>query len=274
MGTKIGKQDGIVAAINRLRDFDPAGTLLVKTAGKWPDISTLPADVSTWKAYDKLQRTLQILKDDHDLAAGGGSSTDHLVAAQARIFLAQEPLEALLAPPFMVPVCTADPAYRSGYTPDAIAQLRARFGHVEAWADCHATPFGAALDMVDELELDGAWGQCETTEEFDAAYAAGARRMIGSLGVDVLDDERLARVASAEVLVAAELYRNVMPWVEPDYRGANAGVGGNAIGCYASDSEGAVYTPVSDYKALGFYVAGRDSVFGVGLQTQDWLDLG
>ena len=63
---KIGSQDGITAAVNRLRDLDPGGTLLVKTSGGWPDISTLPSDVSKWKAYDKLQRTLQILKDDHD----------------------------------------------------------------------------------------------------------------------------------------------------------------------------------------------------------------
>jgi hypothetical protein len=66
----IGKQDGIVAEYNRLRDLDPSGTLLVKGAdGKWPDISTLPTDLSKWKAYDKGQRRQQILKDDHDAQA-------------------------------------------------------------------------------------------------------------------------------------------------------------------------------------------------------------
>jgi len=66
----IGNQDGIKAAMNRLRTLDPAGTLLVRDAsGSWPDISTLPSDVNQWKAYDKLQRTLQILKDDHGAAA-------------------------------------------------------------------------------------------------------------------------------------------------------------------------------------------------------------
>ena len=64
--SEIGNQDGITAACNRFRDMDPGGTLLKKAGGKWPDISTLPTDVSTWKAYDKLQRTLQILKSDHD----------------------------------------------------------------------------------------------------------------------------------------------------------------------------------------------------------------
>jgi hypothetical protein len=62
----IGNQDGIAAATNRLRDLDPAGTLLVKAGGKWPDLSTLTQPVKDWKGYDKLQRTLQILKDDHD----------------------------------------------------------------------------------------------------------------------------------------------------------------------------------------------------------------
>jgi len=64
--SEIGSQDGITAACNRLRDLDPGGTLLKKSGGKWPDISTLPPDLSTWKAYDKLQRSLQILKTDHD----------------------------------------------------------------------------------------------------------------------------------------------------------------------------------------------------------------
>jgi hypothetical protein len=63
----IGYNDGIAAAVNRLRDMDPKGTLLVKGAdGKWPPLSSLPADITKWKAYDKFQRTVQILKDDHD----------------------------------------------------------------------------------------------------------------------------------------------------------------------------------------------------------------
>jgi len=64
---RIGDQDGVTAAMNRVRDLDPAGTLLTKGAdGKWPDISTLTQPLSQWKAYDKLQRTLTILKTDHD----------------------------------------------------------------------------------------------------------------------------------------------------------------------------------------------------------------
>jgi hypothetical protein len=63
----IGDQDGIVAAVNRLRTLDPAGTLLQPDAkGKWPPLESLTVPVKDWKAYDKFQRTLQILKDDHD----------------------------------------------------------------------------------------------------------------------------------------------------------------------------------------------------------------
>ena len=66
----IGKNDGIAATFNRLRDLDPNGTLLVKDAkGKWPPLDSLEENgvpLDSWKAYDKGQRTLQILKDEHD----------------------------------------------------------------------------------------------------------------------------------------------------------------------------------------------------------------
>lgn len=69
MATLIGSQDGIEAAMNRLRNLDPTGTKLVKVEGKWQALSALPADLGKWGAYDKLQRTLQILADDHDEGA-------------------------------------------------------------------------------------------------------------------------------------------------------------------------------------------------------------
>ena len=200
-----------------------------------------------------------------------------VASAQARIFLAQSPLDCLAAPSWMVPVCTADAGYRQWYTPEVIAQLRAHFGTVEAWCDCRppgeGTAYSAALAMVDELALDGAWGQCETTAEFDHAYDAGARRMVGSINAQVLDDARLARVASGEVLISLELYRNIQRELRPDWRNANAGVGGHCIACYGSDTEGAVYTPVVSYRELGYYVPRRDSVYAVGLTADDWQAL-
>lgn len=59
VATIIGSQDGIHAAMERLRKLDPGGTKPNRN----------PNDLSTWGAWDKLERTLQILKDDHDEAA-------------------------------------------------------------------------------------------------------------------------------------------------------------------------------------------------------------
>jgi len=276
--TKIGSQHGATAAANRWRDLDPGGTKLKKTGGKWPAISTLTIPLDQWGAYDKLERALSITFADHDADEDEGyrPPVSSLAAAQARIFLAQAPLDSLGAPAWMVPVCTADPGYRDWYTPEVIASLRSHFGTVEAWCDCRAsggTPYSAAQQMVADLGLDGpAWGQCETAAEFDHGYESGARRMIGQLAG--LRPDQSDRVGTAEVLLAFELYRNVMPWQVPDYGTSGAGVGGNAIGCYASETEGAVYMSVASYKALGYYVPKRDSVYGVGLTPQDWKDLG
>lgn len=69
---KIGKQHGVTAAVNRLRTLDPEGTLLVADSftGKWPSIDTLSeTPIDQWKAYDKLERSLTILVEDHDAAA-------------------------------------------------------------------------------------------------------------------------------------------------------------------------------------------------------------
>lgn len=55
----IGTQDGINAAVDRLISLDPSGSKPNRN----------PDDMATWGAYDKLRRTLQILKDDHDAEA-------------------------------------------------------------------------------------------------------------------------------------------------------------------------------------------------------------
>ena len=72
MAQSIGYQDGITAAINRLRTSDPGGTIVKKGPdGKWPKepletIKDVPLE--NWKAWDKLERTLGILAYDHDQA--------------------------------------------------------------------------------------------------------------------------------------------------------------------------------------------------------------
>jgi hypothetical protein len=274
--SEIGSQDGIKAAMNRLRDLDPGGTLLQKSSSGWPDISTLSPNLDTWKAWDKLQRTLTILKTDHD--AGGQNPlppepTSELETVRARMFLANDPLDCLQAPTHMVPVCTADLGYRHYYTEETIDRLRERFGLVEAWCDCrNPTPYAEAVAMVEELGLDGpAWGQCETQAEFDHAYASGCSRMVGNLSA--LEEGSLAKIREGEVLVSVELYRNVQPWMEPDWKGCNDGVGGNCIACYASSTEGASYYSVDKYKQEGLYVSGYDSAYGVGLKPEDWAAL-
>jgi hypothetical protein len=95
--------------------------------------------------------------------------------------------------------------------------------------------------------------------------------MVGNLSA--LEEGSLAKIREGEVLVSVELYRNVQPWMEPDWKGCNDGVGGNCIACYASSTEGASYYSVDKYKQEGLYVSGYDSVYGVGLKPEDWAAL-
>ena len=279
--TTIGDQDGITAGANRLRDLDPKGTLLVKGAdGKWPNMWQALANipVEDWKAWDKWQRSFQILVDDHDSGGGGGyiPPPKPLASVQARIFLAGSPLDCMQAPKWMVPVLTAD---ETTWTPDpnVVTQLRTRFALVEAWCDCRerggdpsGTPYSQAVALVNNLGLDGpAWGQCESQAEFDHAYSGGCRRMVGNLSA--LRDDQIQKIATGEVLVTAELYRNCQPSMTPDWRNANAGVGGNCIACY--DDADCDYMSVNQYKADGMYTSGHDSVYGVSLQPTDWGNL-
>jgi hypothetical protein len=256
---------------------------LKKQGGKWPDMWQELAEVplSEWKAWDKWQRSFQILVDDHDGGGGGGyvPPPSSLVEAQGRIFLAQNPLEALEAPSWMVAVCTADEAYRHFYSTDTIRQLDQHFAGVESWCDCRVssgyvpgegTGYNVAVQMAHDLGLDGAWGQCETAGEFDNGYAAGSRRMVGNLSA--LRPDQLEKISSGEVVVSVELYRNCQPGQQPDWKGCNSGVGGNCIAVYA-DSTPCYYTPVETYKAEGLYVPHQDSVYGVGLTPEDWRAL-
>jgi len=288
---KIGPQDGITAEMNRLRDLDPGGTKLVKGAdGKWLKLDQLTIPLDAWGAIDKLQRTLQILHDDHDGIAPAPPNPNpdppdppdetlddsDLEPARARIFLAWDPLQCVRAgaPQWMVPVVSADPGLEGAVSDDVVYQLRNYFGRVEAWCDCRpdgGTSYQTCLDVVNRFGLDGAWGQSENQSEFDHAVANGATRTVGNLAA--LNDTSRALIRDRTVLHSNELYRNVQPWQLPDWRDCASGVGGNCIACYGSSSENASYYPVSRYKAEGFYIPHYDSVYGVGLTDQDWKDL-
>jgi hypothetical protein len=240
-------------------------------------------NTSWFKAGSKLEQAKHLNPSPTPPPNPNPPPSGDLSTVRGRIFLAQAPLDSLAAPSWMVPVCTADPAYRSWYSPQVIAELRDHFGTVEAWCDCRipsgyvedeGTGYDMAVAMVSELSLDGpAWGQCEATHELENGYAGGARRFVGSCDANVMNETWLNKVKSQEILLSVELYRNKMPWMLPDWRNANAGIGGNCIACYASETEGAYYTPVAAYKEQGLYVAKHDSVYGVGLTHQDWLDL-
>jgi hypothetical protein len=182
----------------------------------------------------------------------------------------------------MVPVCTADLNYRGYYSSDTIQQLKNHFGRVEAWCDCKAasgfqegvgTGYDVAQQMVKDLGLNGpAWGECESSTAFDNGYGAGCRRFVGKLSDEVMGGGRLNHVSSGEVHVTVELYANCMPWVQPDWKNANAGVGGNCPAVY-EDSTPCYYTPIQWYKDKGYYVPHRDSVYAIQMKPADWAAL-
>lgn len=188
------------------------------------------------------------------------SAPTPLSTAQGRFFLADNPLACIDYPRWMVPVVTADPGYPQCQDPEVIRQLHDRFGTVEVWCDCMATPYQAALDLMHRLGLQGAWGQCETQDQFDHAVGAGATRLVGKVDDSVLGDtssKRAQLVAQGKVLVTVELYS---PDAPKDWRNLNAGIGGWCIATY-NDADFPQPRQVNDYKANGTYVAHRDSAY-------------
>lgn len=166
---------------------------------------------------------------------------------------------------------TADPAYP--VKDSHINALRASGHGVFAWGDCHSP--GLMPENIrrfrDQRGLDGWYGEGESAGAFTLASATDAVGVIVNLSA--LSDAQVVKVAAGQVLVTAELYRNVQPNMQPDWRNANKGVGGNCIAVYASSSEGAVYTPVSKYKADGFYNPATDSAYVEGFLEADWKAL-
>jgi hypothetical protein len=69
---KVGYQDGLKAAYNRIKKLDPAGC---NPNYNPDDVNAIPVD--QLKAWDKVHRTLKIIKEDHDAAIpsnGGGGN--------------------------------------------------------------------------------------------------------------------------------------------------------------------------------------------------------
>jgi hypothetical protein len=199
-----------------------------------------------------------------------------LADAQGRIFLGTDPLAVLDYPAWMVPVVSADPNEPEGQQRATIDQLHARFGKVEAWADCMATPYSAAVALVQRLGLQGAWGQCETQPQFDAAVGAGARRLVGKVDASVLGDPGSARfemVNSRQILVSVEQYGYTPA---PDFRTPSlGGVAGTCIATYQSAEDHPEPRTVDGYKHLGYYTPHVSSVYvGDGTPIPDAASLG
>ena len=156
---------------------------------------------------------------------------------------------------------TADPAYP--VSDQQIAAARASGHGVYAWGDCMTTLPPAIMAFARARRMDGWYGQAETPEQFNTAdQYLSYKGMIANLSA--LTNEQLGLVASGNVLVTAEFYKNVQPNMQPDWRGANKGVGGNCGAVYESASEGAVYTPVTAYHGA------CNSWYVEGFREEDW----
>jgi hypothetical protein len=261
--TKIGSQHGVTAGANRLRDLDPDGTLLVKGAdGKWPDMDEALAGIpqDQWKAWDKWQRSFQILVDDHDAALGGGGQpvpptegerpTLDLSLVQNVLILADDPWPALNSPRHYKLWITADLGYRHIYEDRGfITSARDQGRQIYSWCDCKAvlgtgTAPEVAIDMAEEYHLDGACGEGEHSAAFESGINAGMTVFVVNLSA--LTEEQLKLVDGHMSVVTAELYLNKEPNHPVDWKHC-PGVGSNCGATYESAAEGAVGTPIDTY---------------------------
>jgi len=161
---------------------------------------------------------------------------------------------------------TADHAYP--VSDQQINAVKASGHRAYSWCDCRTTLPPAAIDMAKNRGLSGWYGQGESAAEFDEATRL-FRDPVAVIGnLSALDPDQLLVVAHASVLFINETYYNVQPNLKPDWRGANNGVGGNCWACYASASEGAVYTPIDQR-----FNKATDSVYTEGMLPADWAAL-
>lgn len=236
-----------------------------------------------WKRIRRLSQTARVVEIRRHTAAAPKpspppvvtppSSADPLELARNVCFFATVDDGAITyfnrLPPSWKAAFTADPAYP--VTDQQIAAVKASGHRVYSWCDCRPTPDGtpprAAIDMARDRSLDGWYGQAETANEFDRAFTASAPAVVGNLSA--LTPDQLAVVAAGgPPLFINETYYNVQPWMKPDWRGANKGVGGNCWAFYASASEGAVHTPLDER-----FNAATDSIYAEGMLEADWKAL-
>jgi hypothetical protein len=264
MAQKIGSQHGVVAGANRLRSLDPGGTLLKRNIdGSWPDMNEALAGipVDQWKAWDKWQRSFQILVQDHDASlpsnGDGGNGEYHptrnLSLVQNVLILADDPYPALQSPTKYKIWITADLGYRHIYEDRGfINQARGQGRKIYSWCDCKVgipgvsgTDPQVAIDMANEYGLDGACGEGEHSIAFEAGYNAGMRVFV--VNMSALTQAQLDLInADGETVVTAELYLNKEPNHVVDWKNCE-GVGSNCGATYGSSAEGATATPIDAY---------------------------
>lgn len=189
--------------------------------------------------------------------------------AQSWLILAENPEYALESPRYYRLAVTADQAYRHFFTAPFLNAARAQGRTVYSWSDCDQTPPATAIEMARANNLDGWLGQGETAEQFDNAYAAGAK--VAVVNLSVLRQDQLALILTRKVLAVVELYRNCQPWQKPDWRNVNPGVGGNCVAFYRDAQCPGM--SLEQYVADGMFVPRRDSVYGAQMTPDDYRKL-
>jgi hypothetical protein len=248
--TTIGDQDGITAGANRLRDLDPKGTLLKKGSdGKWPnmwdELKNVP--VEDWKAWDKWQRSFQILVDDHDSPSNGGGDSgyvpppDSSLAQLAKnvVFCAQNAETALQSPHKYSLAITADPAYAGWATQSLVDQAHAQGRLVFAWGVQTQIPPQSIVDLCNRLGMDGSIGQAETQEEYDTAIAFGFGIIVGNPNAwnQASRDDANKRIDAGTLAVIGEDYANLGGPPPNQYSAGGVGIASVCIGVYDGTHE-------------------------------------
>lgn len=185
------------------------------------------------------------------------------------LILADDPWGALESPPHYQFWITADEGYRDYYDDGKfIAAARRQGRTIRSWCDCKpgGTPPEIGLLFAREWNL-GFAGEGESPAAFDTAYNAGARVMVVDLAA--LRPDQIGKIATGEVICTVELYRNDQPDMKPDWRNANAGIGGNCIA--VNDEKGHPLT-LNDYRQAGYLTRGV-SVYAGGTPKPAWKEL-
>jgi hypothetical protein len=240
-------------------------------------LASSPALLRRIAAFIRTAERVEIVR--HKIAAGstrpdgrsGGAVTPPPAAVhpyESLIFCAQEPLLVYRAPLRYAAVVSADHAYRA-QTITAIPVLQAQGRRVLAWSDCRPAPEGTpaseAVRMAADYGLDGWVGQGESAAEFDHAYGAGARAIVGNLSA--LNSEQKDIIRHREVVFLQEVYKNEDAGLIPNFENLPVLV---CVGLYPGANG---YVPLAWYRQAGFFPPGASIYYSAGISEHDWAEL-